>query len=241
MIQFNEYLIGEDDKPVENLTERHQLVLIILDLSNSMAPYQQQLEQALRALVEDLKGNAATRGSVEICVVGVGGVPRILIPFGPLYTTQLPVVQVGGGTPLYGGIEMGYQALMARYATMKKMGVPMFASFCFILSDGMPTDNINEGTKHFVAQQRSAHGKIICYPIGIGAEASDKTLAELNADRVVYHSDKYESLAKFFKFISASANAVGNSRPDKPMIEMPDPKDYDLKPLQVPYSSMVDD
>ena len=44
MIQFNEYLIGEDDKPVENLTERHQLVLIILDLSNSMAPYQQELD-----------------------------------------------------------------------------------------------------------------------------------------------------------------------------------------------------
>lgn len=238
MIQFNEYLIGEDDKPVENLTERHQLVLIILDLSNSMAPYQQELERALRALVEDLKGDAATRGSVEICVVGVGGEPRILIPFGPLYTTQLPVVQVGGGTPLYGGIEMGYQALMSRYATLKKLEVPMWASFCFILSDGKPTDNINEGTKSFVAQQRADHAKVICYPIGIGPEAQNKRLAALNTDGKVYHSGKYESLAEFFRFISASASAVGNSHPGVPTM-LPTPERFGFQ--QVSYSTLIDD
>ena len=37
-IRFNEYLIGADNGPVENVTERHMLILILLDLSGSMYP-----------------------------------------------------------------------------------------------------------------------------------------------------------------------------------------------------------
>ena len=244
-IRFNEYFIGADNGPVENVTERHMLILILLDLSGSMYPYTQELQRALRSLIEQLKNDAATRGSCEICLISCNGEkPQVLIPFGPLRNVSLPVIQCHGRTPLHATIHLGLDQLEARFEQLKTVKCPQYVPFCFVLSDGAPTDTDNGAVERIVKKQTAKHAPCLVYPIGVGPYAEEKGksfLASLHAGHTVW-TGKYQQISRCFKFVAASTkNVLGTKPGENVRLLKPDDGGFDFDKTNVPYDMMIID
>ena len=242
-IRFNEYLVDANNRPVENVTERHMLILILLDLSGSMYPYTQELQRALRSLIEQLKNNAATRGSCEICLVACSGEkPDVLLHFGPLRHVELPVIMCQGRTPLHAAIHLGLDQLEARFEELKAVKCPQYVPFCFVLSDGAPTDTNNGAVERLVQKQKDK--RVLVYPIGVGpyAEKNGKSfLSSLQAAHIVW-TGNYQQISEFFEFIAASTKIVLGTKPGNEIrLLKPDEGGFNFNKSNVPYSDMIID
>lgn len=235
--------------PPENLSERHLLILILLDTSGSMYTKQAELNRAVRELLDGLKNDPATRGSAEVCVVGFGGdQPKCLLPFEPLRLAQIQEIHCIGGTPLYAAVDMGLDLLEQRHAELKASGAASYKPFVFILSDGEANDLPTGSFKRIRELQKptrpgAKYGKIFVYPIGLGDHFENPdnqaALASLSGEREFY-TGNYDQLSSFFKFVTTTTSAVLKTV-EGSAIELPDPEKFGFERKQISFSELVDD
>lgn len=241
--------------PPENISERHLLIMVLLDTSSSMRTCQSELNKAVRRLLNNLKEDAATRGAAEVCIVQFGGDVRVLLPFQPLRLAQVPEVTCAGGTPLYEAVSVGLDLLEKRRRELKErpVPVPLYKPFFFVISDGEPTDMPTDSFARLRAQQKPTRpgatcGRIFVYPVGLGdhfeKEQNQLTLASLSAERQVFTGD-YAQLSECFRFVSSTTFATLHTL-DGEAVELPTPEEFGLTrkqftPAQIPFAEMLDD
>ena len=123
----------------------------------------------------------------------------------------MPTLSAGGMTPMGEAINLGLDLLERRKEQFRSVGVDYFQPWFVLMSDGAP----NGAADHLArAKQRmdslARDKKLSVFPIGIGAHADMKALAEFSPMRSPLKL-KGLKFREFFEWLSQSVSTTSQS------------------------------
>lgn len=189
-------------------------IALCLDASGSMGGQpMQELNEGVHLFFEALHADPIAKASAEVAIIAFSDQAQTVLDFQGLSGGVSPpeMVCTGGSTNLGGGVSLALDRLETRKQEYQKAGVDYFQPWLVLMTDGQPTT-----TEHTQAGPRAcnleAQGKLVVFPIGIGAGADMTTLAMF--------SKKFSPLRlkglnfrDFFTWLSKSVVRVSQSRP----------------------------
>ena len=207
---MNELVINETDL-IENPTPRVPVVLC-LDTSWSMSGLPiEELAEGVNLFYRSIFEDEFARHSAEICVVTFGnyGVQRVA-EFGPVERPPNLEFFAEGTTPMGEAVSVALDNLEDRKQQYKARGVDYFQPWLVLMTDGAPTDNIDEAVERIrtLLQQK----RLSVFPIGIGQEADMEVLAKFSPGRdpLRLRGLKFRN---FFEWLGKSVQKVSASVP----------------------------
>ena len=207
---MNELAISENDL-IENPTPRIPIVLC-LDTSGSMwgKPIE-ELSRGVNLFYRSIFDDEIARYSAEICIVtfGKGGIQRAA-DFGPVEKQRKLSFSAGGDTPMGQAVSDALDILEDRKREYKDRGVDYHQPWLVLMTDGIPTDNIDESVKR--VGKLVDRKRLTVFPIGIGDKADKGALARLSPKMCPLRLKGLE-FRKFFEWLSASVQRVSASTP----------------------------
>ncbi|MCY4459374.1 MAG: VWA domain-containing protein [Albidovulum sp.] len=196
---------------VENPTPRVPVVLC-LDTSGSMngAPIA-ELQRGVNRFWESLRSDEVARYSAEVGVVtfGKGGV-QLLADFRSVERQPDLALGAGGDTPMGQAVNKAVRILGNRKQQYKDMGVDFYQPWLVLMTDGYPTEDIEEAVGRVVEMVNSK--ALSVFAVGIGDQADMDTLGRFSPSRLPLRLRGLE-FEKFFEWLSASVQRVSASTP----------------------------
>ena len=151
------------------------------------------------------------RYSAEISIVTFGnqGVQRFA-DFGPVERIPKAPLVAGGYTPMGEAVCDTLDILEKRKQEYQTTGVDYYQPWLVLMTDGMPTDDINEAVNRVVSMVNEK--KLTVFPIGIGDGADMGILGLFNPARTPLRLQGLK-FKEFFEWLSASVQRVSASTP----------------------------
>ncbi len=203
------YLIRKEDL-IENPSARLPICLV-LDISGSMdgAPIN-ELQEGIGIFYKALEEDEIAKLSAEIAIVtfGNGGV-QVLNDFASIERQNIPRLTAGGLTPMGEAIEVALDLLENRKNEYKAAGVDYYQPWMVVMTDGMPTDNVNNAIQR--TRALAENRKLVVFPLAIGEQA-DKQVLEALSNRTALKL-KGLNFKDFFVWLSKSVSKVSQSTP----------------------------
>lgn len=194
--------------------------VLLLDVSGSMQGQPlQELADGVEILLQELHRDEVAARRVELAVLTFG--PAQLMQDFALVDAMKPLdLKAGNDTPMGKAITMGLDLLEQRKAVYKRMGVPYYRPWMFLISDGAPTDDWSEAAARVHTGEASK--KLSFFAIGVTA-ADMHTLARISVRQPL----RLEGLKfrEFFVWLSSSLAAVSTSQPGDE-VELPSPSGW---------------
>jgi uncharacterized protein YegL len=182
--------------------------LLLLDNSGSMsgAPIE-ELNRGLQAFRDELVADPLASKRVEVAIVSFGPV-RTVNSFQTVSQFMAPTLQPEGQTPMGQAIVEGLSLLRARKAEYKAAGVAYYRPWIFLITDGAPTDSIDEAAR----QVKSGEDAKEFAFFAVGVEQADmRVLAQLGRrEPLQLNGLRFRDL---FQWLSSSMKAVSRSTP----------------------------
>jgi uncharacterized protein YegL len=203
-----------DVQLVDNSEQRTPLVLV-LDCSGSMdgAPIQ-QLNQGLKLLEQELKGDAIAAKRVRLLVVkfGANDEAEVVGDWIDAMEFAAPTLEASGTTPTGLAVDLALTKIEEEKQRFKQAGVAYTRPWLFLMSDGQPTDAFEGAAER--CRQAEKGNKVAVFPIAVGAEANQATLGTFsNRGQVVVKCLDGLKFRELFLWLSASMKVVSQSRP----------------------------
>ena len=199
---------------VDNTEQRTPLVLV-LDCSGSMSGMPiGQLNEGLRLLEEQLKGDVIASKRVRILVVRFGGMDSVeaVGDWRDAMEFSAPALDAMGTTPTGQAVDFALAKIEEQKAGFKQAGVAYTRPWLFLMSDGQPTDNWQAAADR--CRQAELANKVAVFPIAVGGSAHADALGQFSSkgEAAVKRLDglKFQEL---FLWLSASMKVVSQSRP----------------------------
>ena len=199
---------------VDNTEQRTPLVLV-LDCSGSMAGEPiRQLNEGLRLLEEELKGDAIAAKRVRVLLVQYGGMDAVDVPaaWQDAMDFAAPTLEANGTTPTGQAVDVALAKIEEEKLGFKQAGVAYTRPWLFLMSDGQPTDDYESAAER--CRQAEAANKVAVFPIAVGAGAVPEALGKFSnkGAAAVKRLDglKFKEL---FLWLSASMKVVSQSKP----------------------------
>ncbi len=187
---------------------------LCLDVSPSMTGKPvRELNQGVRLFFEALQQDRVARLSAEVALVTFATSSQVILDFQSLDRVESPpAVEIGGeSTNLGAGVSLALDILEDRKNVYRKAGIDYFQPWLVLMTDGQPTTD-----EHLRAALRTCElegaGKLVVFPIGIGAGADMEVLAMFSQRRKPLKL-KGLSFPQFFEWLSKSVVRVSQSRP----------------------------
>ena len=206
----NELVLHTEDL-IENPTPRVPITLC-LDTSYSMSGEPiNELMEGVALFYESVYNDEIARYSAEISIVtfGNGGVQRVA-DFGPVERIPKTRLVAGGNTPMGEAVCDALDILEKRKREYQNTGVDYYQPWLVLMTDGMPTDDVNEAVKRVVSMVNQK--KLSVFPIGIGDGADMGILSLFNPTRTPLRLQGLK-FREFFEWLSASVQRVSASTP----------------------------
>ncbi|MFT6223968.1 MAG: hypothetical protein ACJA1F_001814 [Paracoccaceae bacterium] len=189
-------------------TEPRCACILLLDTSSSMGGVPiSQLNEGLKAFQNEIKEDSLASKRVEVAIVSFGPV-TVEQDFVSAIDFNAQSLEAQGTTPMGAAVETAVRMLKERKATYKTNGTHYYRPWVFLITDGAPTDNIQEATALIHAGE--ADKSLMFFPIGIEG-------ADMNAlkQMSVREPLKMKGLMfrEFFLWLSASLGSVSQSSP----------------------------
>jgi len=199
---------------VDNTEQRTPLVLL-LDRSGSMggAPID-QLNEGLRVLEQELKGDAIASKRVRILLVQFGGMDSVdtVGDWQDAMDFVAPSLTAMGTTPTGQAVDVALAKIEEEKLGFKQAGIAYTRPWLFLMSDGQPTDDWQSAAER--CRQAEQANKVAVFPIAVGGGAHADTLGQFSSKgaAAVKKLDglKFQEL---FLWLSASMKVVSQSRP----------------------------
>lgn len=198
---------------VGNSEQRTPLVLV-LDCSGSMGgEAMNQLNEGLKILEEELKGDVIAAKRVRILVIRYGGMDeaKIEIDWCDAMDFHAPRLEASGTTPIGHAVEMALAEIEDEKNRFRQAGVAYTRPWLFLMSDGMPTDDWQ-----YVAdrcRRAEEDSKVAVFPIAVeGADADVLGEFSRNGRRAVKQL-KGLQFRELFQWLSTSMQVVSQSTP----------------------------
>ncbi len=195
---------------VENPTARVP-VCLVLDASFSMdgEPIR-ELNKGVKLFFDSIIEDEIARYSAEICVVSFGNTSKLELDFASVENQRIPRIEASGTTPMGSAVNLALDMLEQRKREYSEVGVDYYQPWMVLMTDGRPTDSINDAVKRTVMMVKER--KLTIFPIGIGSDADMSTLARFSPNRTPLRL-KGLNFAKFFEWLSQSVSRVSQSNP----------------------------
>lgn len=193
-------------------------LVLVLDLSETMAPHVDRMARYLDDGLRDaaLNGQAAA-GVVVATVVIRDDVAEVLephAPFTPLVDACVPTdLRAAGVTPLHDAVDLARELIDAEHARLEAAGRMRYLGNIVIVTDGDPTDAQGYPTDAWraaAARVREAHdrGRILTTALGFG-DADEEILRAFapNSTRI----GSLPELASIISSVTMSASNAGTA------------------------------
>ena len=185
---------------------------VVCDCSRSMSGSPiEQLNHGLGRFLAAVRADDAVAMSSEIAVVAFASEARLEHGFAPIdgYPEKLPRLTASGCTATGPALKLAEQLLDERLALYRRAGIPHYAPWLLLLTDGRPYPDTG-GWKDVAARlkQRAAIGKLNYLCVGVGDDIDEQTLAALSpAEPGVLRLEGFK-FQELFVWLSTSLHAV---------------------------------
>lgn len=196
---------------VDNPTPRVP-VSLCLDTSSSMAGEPiEELVRGVNLFYDAIDDDEDAHDSAEINIVEFNSSARLIHDFASIERLQrISSLEARGTTAMGAGVNMALDSLESRKATYSNKGVLYYQPWLVLMTDGAPTDSIDQAAKRVVGMVQAK--KLTVFPIGIGMRADMKKLARFSPNRAPLRLDGLK-FKEFFEWLSKSVARVSRSTP----------------------------
>lgn len=221
----------KDPLPIINEGERHVPAALLVDCSGSMSGKPiQELNEGLVAFGQALHEDSLALGRAEVTIISFSSNVDTVEGFRPGEQYEAPVLSANGLTALNEAIIAGLDAIEARKAEYKSVGVNYYRPWLFLLTDGVPTDTNKEAEAKRRLRTAIEQKKVVYIPMGIGSADTAK-LQEYYPENYVDENGapkakivlkaRTDNFKEAFVWLSKSIGVVSNSNPDLGQVQLP--------------------
>lgn len=196
-------------------------VYLLLDCSGSMSGEPiEAVKQGIKALLTELKGDPQALETACLSVITFNSTARQISPLTELMLFKEPELTAGGATALGGALHVLADCIRTEVRTSTATQKGDWKPLVFLLTDGAPTDNLDEGIE---ALKSVSTGNIIA--CAAGANANTNTLRKITNNVLMMNNLTAGDLAAFFAWVSGSIKVSSKSIDAKPgeAIQLPPP------------------
>jgi uncharacterized protein YegL len=183
-------------------------VILLLDNSVSMRGAKlASLNQGLRAFKEELASDPLAAKRVEVAIVTFGPV-KVETDFVGIQQFEAPTLVEAGDTPIGGAVVTGLRMLADRKNIYRENGVQYYRPWCFLITDGEPSDDIAEAIR--LIKEGEEKKAFMFFPVGVeGADMETLKTLSVRAPLML----KGLAFRELFQWLSASLSSVSRSNP----------------------------
>jgi uncharacterized protein YegL len=189
------------------MTPRRLPVYLLLDCSGSMSGEPiEAVRTGVKALLNDLKGDPQALETAYLSVITFDSNARQVVPLTEVLSFQEPNLEATGTTAFGGALKILEQCLdtEVKKSTPEQKGD--WKPLVFVMTDGQPTDSWEDAADRLKTKRV---GNIIA--CAAGSQADTTILKRLTENVVKLDSLTPEALRTYFKWVSSSISATGQS------------------------------
>lgn len=207
-------MILDDTDLIDNPTTRVPVVLC-LDTSASMRGDKiNELNIGVKQFFNAVKEDDIAKYSVELCIVTFSSTAKKVLDFANI-ERQISAfehmnLEASGNTAMGAAVNLSLELLESRKKEYQDKGVDYWQPWLVLMTDGQPTDNIQEASQK--VSEMVNNKKLTIFPIGIGDGA--------NMNRLKLFSPKRDPLklkglmlSEFFDWLGKSVKSTSQSTP----------------------------
>ena len=186
-------------------------VALVLDTSGSMdgAPIK-ALDEGFATFLDEVRNDEAASVSAEVMTITFDEHARVVHGFSSVSAyAQRPAPFVAAGRTATGeALELAALELEKRCALYKRQGIPHYAPFLVLMTDGEPVPNVGWQSPSLRLQQLAKEGKLNYLCIGVGDDVNWNTMDEIAGSEPGAQKLQGLKFGAFFKWLSQSLHAV---------------------------------
>jgi len=181
-------------------------VYILLDVSGSMAGEPiEAVRQGMKALIQDLKGDAQAIESAHLSVITFGSSATQVSPLTEIGSFQEPLLNAAGDTKMGAALALLEQCLENEVRRASSTQKGDWRPLVFLMTDGQPTDSWEDAADRI--KQKKTGNIIAC---GAGSGVDTTCLKRITENVVVLNNLQPEGLRAYFKWVSGSIKATSD-------------------------------
>ena len=149
--------------------EPHLACVLLLDTSGSMdgTPIN-SLNQALQDFKYKVSMDEMAQKRVDIAIVEFNSGTRVVQDFTPISRMEPVTLHATGTTAMGEGINRAIDMVKERNRFYSTMGTPVFKPWIFMITDGGPTDDIENAVQRIqLEESKGTHGKLKFFALGV--------------------------------------------------------------------------
>ena len=196
-----------DFSKVTAINEPHLACVLLLDTSGSMEGQPlRELNNAINRFIQETNMNELAKKRVDVAIVGFDDEPYLISDFIPVVNMKPVQLSTGGLTSMGSGINMAIDLVKERNRFYSSTGVSCFKPWIFMITDGLPTDSIQEAARRITEEEQK--GKLKFFALGVEGYDPDSLFKLTN--RVIELSDT--NFSTIFDWLSESMCIISTSR-----------------------------
>lgn len=178
-------------------------VYIVLDISGSMngEPIE-AVRQGMQVLVENLRQDPYALETAWISVITFSEEAQQVVPLTELVRFSPPDLRVGGRTALGAALALLVDRMGVEVQKSSGTRRGDWKPMVFVMSDGVPTDDIEEGVRRL---KQADAGVVVC--CAAGPHSSTEALGRICENVVKLDAADFPYIKAFFKWVSSSISS----------------------------------
>ena len=175
-------------------------VYLLLDTSGSMfgEPIE-AVRNGVQVLVSTLRSDPYALETASLSIITFNSRAQQVSPLTELAAFQTPAIDANGGTALGEALSLLAQCVDREVTKTTADVKGDWKPLVFIMTDGVPTDNLNTGLAEF--KKRKFGTVVAC---AAGASANTNTLKQITENVVSLDTADSATIKSFFQWVSAS-------------------------------------
>ncbi|MGL6168936.1 MAG: vWA domain-containing protein [Fusobacteriaceae bacterium] len=217
LFDFNNEVEKEAENPMARIP-----VVIIADTSSSMNGQKINILNAeIKKFYDEINHNSKNeilKYSLDLAVLGFKfdtyareTHPVVINKFSVMESQVTPIFNAFGHTPLGATVDTAIDMLEKRKEMYKIGGIQYYQPLLVIISDGDPTDSIENATRRAI--ELSLKRKLSVYPVIIGEDGNLDNLQRFTPNKISKRI-RTEDLPQVFKWLVSSVKKVSESTID---------------------------
>lgn len=172
-------------------------LILLIDTSGSMNSCIDELNIAVKDMIEELKKQQSLRADISVSIITFGGNEAELhLQLTPITQVKFKNFIANGMTPFGGALSIAKEIIENREIITSASYRPMV----ILLSDGAPNDLWEEPFKKFIEEGRSKKCERIS--LGIGNGYSPEILKKFSSNGDICRAQNAKNIVEFFKFMT---------------------------------------
>jgi len=175
-------------------------VYVLLDTSGSMMGEPiEAVKNGVQVMISSLRQNPQAIETAFLSIITFNSTAQQVVPLTDLSSFQPPDIQAGGTTAMGEALELVSTCIDNEVASTTAESKGDWKPLIFIMTDGIPTDNIQKGLTDLKKRHTAI---VVACAAGSGADTS--FLKQITENVVSLDTADSQSIAKFFAWVTAS-------------------------------------